>query len=175
MRKRMAGNLKLVGERSLERRVADANGPLVLASLLGCFIVACASGNPPPTGGGLATGTAPAGAGTAPAVGGPPASALGLFVQCQSDEACDMGLACYTYGNYCSAICATDSDCQGLGPQFSCYLDPMDQGAAGLGLCRVVCEDDSACPPGLACRSVAPGSMRCGYPVGPTAPVGDGI
>ena len=134
------------------------------------------TGGTAPDGGG---GTAPdGGGGTAPdsSTGGgtgdggfqPPtdgsqgAACSGTMTGDSGTGGCDMGLACYTFGGYCSAECTGDPDCSSL-PDFTytCFLP----GGGGTGVCRVECMDamDTNCPDGMSCIDVGGGSFRCAY------------
>jgi hypothetical protein len=102
---------------------------------------------------------------------------------CRSNDDCDPGLNCYSFGGYCSAQCSGDSDCSSLGANWGCYL-PAGAGMGGFfggmmggggsggaaatpnGTCRVSCTgtDDTSCPTGLMCIDVGAGSFRCALP-----------
>ena len=85
---------------------------------------------------------------------------------CQSTGDCNMGLACYEFGSYCSAECTMDTDCESLGANYTCFT--MFGGGGGTGVCRVECMDasDTSCPEGMSCVDIAMGTFRCAYPMG---------
>lgn len=134
-------------------------------------------GGPGPLdGGGMTDGTTPP-TGDSGSTGQPPADGSQLAT-CQGNSDCNMGLACYTFGGYCSQECGSDMDCENLtGATYTCYMPGGGGGGGGTGVCRVECtgaDDTTSCPGGMSCVYVGFGGIyRCAYDA-PTADGGGG-